>query len=91
MASQANGAVPEEALRIPIEGIAWDEPLPTVPTSEAGEAAQPAEESTAEAQPQSAATGSSQTVTSRSLPASSAAPAQPTLTVAQMEETLLVG
>ena len=88
MASQANGAVPEEALRIPIEGIAWDEPLPNVPTSEAGEAAQLVDEPTVEAQPQSAATGSSQTVTSRSMPASSAAPAQPTLTVAQMEENI---
>ena len=87
MASQASGAVPEEALRIPIEGWSWDEPLPNVPPSEAGEAA---DEPTAEAQPPPAATGSSQTVTSQSLPASSAAPAQPTPTVAQMEETLLV-
>ena len=91
MASQANGEVPEEALTTPIEGNAWDATLPTVPASEADEAAQLAGEPTAEAQPQSAATGSSQTVTSRSVPASSAAPAEPTLTVAQMEETLLVG
>ena len=88
MASQPNGEVPEEALTIPIEGP--NGTTPNVPASEAGEAAQLAGEPTAEAQPQPAATGSSQTVTSHSVSASSAAPAEPALTVTQMEETLLV-
>ena len=94
MTSQANGAVPEETQPTPNSmGQAWGAAvvaLPSVP-SEAGEAAQFAEEPAAGAQPQSEATVSSQTVTSQSVPASSAAPAQPTFTAAQLEETLLVG
>ena len=64
---------------------------PNVPASEADETVQlPIGEPTAEEQPQPAATGSSQTVASASVSASSAAPAEPALTVTQMEETLLV-
>ena len=63
---------------------------PNVPASEADETVQLSGEPTAEVQPQPAATGSSQTVASVSVSASSAAPAEPALTVSQMEETLLV-
>ena len=94
MTSQANGAVPEETQpTLNAMGQAWDAAaaaLPSVP-SEAGEAAQLAGEPAAEVQPQSEATVSSQTVTSQSVPASSAAPAQPTFTAAQLEEISLVG
>ena len=63
---------------------------PNVPASEADGTVQlPIGEPTAEEQPQPAATGSSQTVASASVSASSAAPAEPALTVTQME-TLLV-
>ena len=79
--AQANGDV---------EVLGPQNTTPNVPASEADETVQLPEEPTAEAQPQPAATGSSHTVTSHSVSASSAAPAEPTLTVAQTEETLLV-
>ena len=61
-----------------------------VPASEADETVQLPGGPTAEEQPQPAAAGTSQTVASTSVSASSAAPAEPALIVTQMEETLLV-
>ena len=82
--AQANGAV-----------IGPDQTTPNVPGSEIDEAVQmPIEEPTVEGQPQPGATGLPQLVESQPsqavASASSAAPADQALTVAQMEETLPV-
>ena len=101
MATQANGAVPEETQPTPnaaTQGQAWVAAvvaLPSVP-SEAGEAAQLVGEPAVdliglEVLPQSEATVSSQTVSASSAaPAQPKAqpPAQPTLTAAELEENI---
>ena len=78
--AQANGEV-----------LGPQQTTPNVPGSETDETVQlPIGEPTAEEQPQPEATGLTQPVAQVVASASSAAPADPALTVAQMEETLPV-